>query len=709
MKELRRFSRHRLTRAALVVLTMIPLLYGALYLAAFWDPYGNLKHIPVALVVQDTPVSTSDGETVHIGQDLARALIDRQVFGWTPASQEEAERGLADGTYHLMLRIPPDFSRRLADAPDPSRQARASALIVESDDATNYLSGLLARSAFTEIRAAASAGTAARYFDRMLLGFTDLKAETAKAAEGAAQLAQGAGQARDGAGRLADGTASAASGADTLAAGLASANAGAAELARGLDTLEAGSAQLADGAAQAAAGGQRLASVVDSASEKLEPKLREYQDEIQTAATLIADGADAIAQHVDEFGTIADQAVARTGAVVSTLDALAAAHPSLPDDPAFVAARAGAVKANETAVALRAKLSGLDDLAARLHTVAADARAVAAAAPHLADDVAHARQEVDRLAAGLTALSQGAEQLHLGTRQAAQGAHALDGGLYRLSSGARQLDGGLGALSHGARSLADGLTTLDSGAQRLADGLADGAEKIPGYDPDDRADRAGVLGDPVALNRTVKHAAATYGVGFAPYFLALALWVGAMLSYMLLRPLTRRHVVSGAPGRRVAFAGYAPAAAIGVAQALVLFGVVRFGLGLRPVSSWGTLGLLVLSALAFTAIVQMLGAVLGPAGRLAALILLMLQLTSSGGTYPVQTSPAFFQAIHDWLPMTYVIAGLRRLTVGGSLDAVWWAVAALLGFACLAFALTALKARRSRRLTTRDLHPVLTM
>src|SRR5262249_29378514 len=155
----------------------------------------------------------------------------------------------------------------------------------------------------------------------------------------------------------------------------------------------------------------------------------------------------------------------------------------------------------------------------------------------------------------------------------------------------------------------------------------------------------------------------TYGVGFAPYFLALALWVGAMLSYMLMRPLTRRHLVSGAPGRRGAFAGYLPAAAIGVAQALVLFLLVRVGLGLEPGSSWGTLGLLGLAALAFTAIVQMLGAVMGPAGRLVALILLMLQLTSSGGTYPVQTSPAFFQAIHGWLPMTYVIAALRRLTV----------------------------------------------
>jgi len=316
---------------------------------------------------------------------------------------------------------------------------------------------------------------------------------------------------------------------------------------------------------------------------------------------------------------------------------------------------------------------------------------------------------VDQLAAGLTALATGASQLHTGTHTAATSAHQLSGGLYRLSSGARQLDSGLADLSDGTRSLATGLARLDSGAAQLADGLADGATQIPGYDPDDIAARSGILGDPVALQRDTKHAAATYGVGFAPYFVALALWVGAMLTYMLFRPLTRRHVVSGAPAWRVALAGYVPAATVGVAQAVVLYLVLRYALGLIPVAPAGTLGLLVLTSLAFTAILQMLGAILGTPGRLIALALLMLQLTSSGGTYPVQTSPGFFQALHPWLPMTYVIAALRRLTVGGSSDLVWLAVLVLAGFAAGCLALTALAARRSRRLTLSTLHPALTL
>ncbi|NUR50484.1 MAG: YhgE/Pip domain-containing protein [Hamadaea sp.] len=709
--ELRRFGRHRLTRAALAVLTVVPLLYGALYLAAFWDPYGNLKHIPVALVQADRPATTSDGEVVHAGRDLADELIDRQVFGWVPTDRADAERGLASGEYHLILEIPADFSQELADAPDPGRTAQAGRLQVTSDDSTNYLSGLLARSAFSEIRAAAAGSAAAKYFDRMLLGFTDLKTRTAEAADGAAQLADGADDASTGADKIATGAGQAEDGAGRLADGTATAAAGSAHLASGLDTLAAGSDQLADGTARAAAGGRQLAEFVDKAANAAEPVLREHTDDIAAAATAIATGADVIADHLDEIPAIADRAVGRTTEVEQKLDALAAANPELADDAAFRAARQAAAEAAQTARDLRDQLetADLDRLADQLRAVATQARAVAQAAPTLADRVAAARTQVDQLAAGLSTLAEGASRLQTGTHTAATSAHQLSSGLYRLSSGARQLDGGLAELSTGTRSLATGLATLDAGAGRLATGLADGATRIPGYDADDRAARAGVLGDPVALQRETQHAAATYGVGFAPYFLALALWVGAMLTYMLLRPVTRRHVVSGAPAWRVALAGYVPAAIVGTAQAVVLYLVLRYALGLVPVHPAGTLGLLVATSLTFTAILQMLGAVLGTPGRLVALALLMLQLTSSGGTYPVQTSPGFFQALHPWLPMTYVISALRRLTVGGSLTAVWVALGVLAAFGLVCFALTAYAARRSRRLTLNTLHPVLTL
>src|SRR5690348_1221647 len=132
--ELRRFLRGRLTAAALVVLAVIPLLYGALYLYAFWDPYGRLNHVPAALVMDDRTATATDGSKVHAGQDLAGELTRRQIFDWHVTDERSAEDGLESGKYHLMLRIPADFSADLVTGPDQNADPHAARLQVVSDD-----------------------------------------------------------------------------------------------------------------------------------------------------------------------------------------------------------------------------------------------------------------------------------------------------------------------------------------------------------------------------------------------------------------------------------------------------------------------------------------------------------------------------------------------------------------------------------------------
>ncbi|WP_433617794.1 YhgE/Pip family protein [Dactylosporangium sp. CA-139114] len=709
--ELRRFLRAPITVAALVVLALIPLLYGALYLWAFWDPYGNMRHIPVAIVNADRPARAADGSTLDAGRDLADELQHRDVFGWQPATAEQARRGLEDGRYQLVFTIPADFSASLVTPPDPRRDPTRGQLTVVSDDAGNYLSGQLSRSVFTEVRAGASSTAARGYFDRMLIGFTDLKSQTQQAAAGASQLAGGAADAKSGAGDLSNGLDQAHAGAGELDGGLARATAGSKQLYDGLVALDAGAAQLADGTAQAAAGGRLLAGKVDAAADAAGPVLRDNAELIANAATAIADGAEQIVAHLDALPGLAKTAAQQTAATRADLQRLGQRYPQITDSSDYQHALQAADAAAKAAQQLQTRLDtgDLDQLRTQMTAVAKTARQVAQAAPHLADDVAAARAQVDRLADGLDALAGGAERLHTGTGQAVTGAKDLNGGLFRLSTGARQLDSGLGTLSDGGHRLAAGLTDLGNGATRLADGLADGAGKIPGYDPDTRAQRAGVLGDPVALDRETEHPAGTYGAGFAPYFLGLALWVGAMISYMVLRPLTRRHLVCGAKPWRAALAGWLPALLIGVVQATALFLVVRFALGLHPAHPLGMYAFLALTAVAFTALIQCFGARLGPAGRLVALAVLMLQLTSSGGTYPIETTPGFLQAVHPFLPMTYVVSGLRHLVNGGPGGTVVTGALVLAGFAAAAFALTTLAAWRGRRLTPSKLHPDLVM
>ncbi|MFI5888789.1 YhgE/Pip family protein [Actinoplanes sp. NPDC051513] len=700
--ELKRFMRSRLTAAALAVLAVVPLLYGALYLYAFWDPYGRLNHIPAALVVEDRTATASDGTKVHAGQDLADELERREIFDWHVTDEKGAEAGLTSGKYQIMLRIPADFSANLVTGPDDGATAETAQLRAVSDDATNYLSGVFARTAFDEVRAAAASGASAGYYDKMLIGFTDLKEQTQQAADGAKTLQGGLGDAGDGAGKISGGIDRTHGAAGQIATGLDQADSGMGDLVDGLARLDTGAQQLATGTAQAANGGRQLATAVDAAADKVEPVLRDNARNIADAATLVARGADTLAANIGAIDTAADQAVHDAKQLQDYIGTLPGDTQGLAEAKTLAARLVtDAEKVQHTVQA-----ADLDQLRAQLTSVAATARQVAAAAPHLADDVEAARTQVDQLADGLSRLATGAGQLRAGAADAHEGAQTLQNGIYRLATGQRQLYGGLGELSTAGHKLADGLDQLQGGAGRLATGLSDGAQQIPGYG-DDTAQRADVLADPVSLDRVVRHPAGTYGVGFAPYFLALALWVGAMITYMVLRPLNRRHLMSGAPAPRVALAGLLPAVALGLTQATLLFAVVRFGLGLSPVHPLLTWGLLLLTAAAFAAIMQLIGAALGAPGRIVALALLMLQLTSSGGTYPVQTTPGFFQAIHPLLPMTYVVEAVRHAVDGGAAGPVLGGVLALVAYGMGSLILTVVVARRSGRLTSSKLHPEL--
>ena len=337
----------------------------------------------------------------------------------------------------------------------------------------------------------------------------------------------------------------------------------------------------------------------------------------------------------------------------------------------------------------------LKKLDSELATLQTQAQALAVRAPHLSEDLDDAVKKINKLNRGAGQVAAGAAKLHTGLGTAETGATALDAGVGKLQTGAEDLDGGM--------------YKLVDGSGELAGGLHDGARKVPDYDKQDRDQRTGVMADPVQLASRDLHHAPNYGTGFAPYFIPLSLWVGAMVAYMLIPPMNRRALAAGASSWRIAFAGWLPVAAVGVLQVGALMAVLHWAIGLRMARAAGTIGFLFLVAACFAAIVQWLNARFGPAGRILVLALLMLQLTSAGGTYPVQTSPGFFNAIHPFLPMSYVVEALRRLITGGGLGPVWSACAVLAGFTAAALALTALSARRRQVWTLDRLHPELSL
>ncbi|MEV0369460.1 YhgE/Pip domain-containing protein [Streptomyces sp. NPDC050636] len=726
--ELKRFGRGKLPRAALVALLLLPLLYGALYLWSFWDPYGRLDRIPVALVNEDKGADV-DGKRISAGDSIVTGLRDSHVFDWRTVDADDARNGVEDGSYYLSLNIPEDFSRRIASS--SGDHPETSALKVRTNDANNYIVGQISRTVFSEVRSAASTKASRTFLDKIFVSFSTLHGKTEEAADGADRLKGGIGKAKDGTGELADGLGTAKDGSGRLVQGLGDLDAGAgrltqgsSDLAHGADTAAGGSHQVADGSGRVAQGTQQLADTVNGMADKVGPFIRAHGKEIGEAAQLVADGSQAVRDHLDKL-----PAAAATGAKLSrgisdhldrfyrlrcdsgvTLDTSCAELKKITEQAATAADKAeevsGYVHDQENLDKLGRDLDTLHHLAGELAkhgpTLGADMDAAVKKINDL-NDGAH------KVSAGARKLAAGTDQLADGAGKVADGARELHDGTGRASTGMGDLDSGVGRLKDGAQTLNGGMFKLSDGSAKLAGGLHDGARQIPDYGKKDRDARTLVMSDPVQLASGSAHKAPNYGTGFAPYFIPLSLWVGAMVAYMLIKPLNRRALTMGASSWRVAVSGWLPVFAIGVLQTAALMSVLHFALGLEMARAAGTIGFLVLVTACFSAIVQWLNAQFGPAGRILVLALLMLQLTSAGGTYPVQTSPGFFSAIHPFLPMSYIVEGLRRLITGGDLGPVWQGSLVLLAFTVGALALTSLSARGRQVVRMKDLHPELSL
>ncbi|MBP2477922.1 putative membrane protein [Crossiella equi] len=645
--EFRRITAGKLPKLAVVAIALVPLLYGALYLYANWDPYGQLKDVPAALVVQDT----GSGD-LKAGEKVADKLTNSEFFDWHRVSAQEAEDGVKDGKYTFSLTLPEDFSAALAS---PGKfEPKQGTLVLTTNDANNYIVRTIADKVVGEVRRAVAADAGTEAADRLLMGFSTLRDKTLEAADGAGKLADGSKKVSDGVGtarekinELHSGLSQLATGADTLAAKNG-------ELATGLGTMKDKTAELPGKTQQLADGARKVAD----GNAQLAQKAGQVSESAQHVVDFLGGKKEQLATRLREIG-IPEEQVQRVLAAVSE-----AGKPVR--------------EANDR---IQAAVGQVKQLADGSRQVADGAKTLASSSAELTGKIGEAAD---------------------GARKLADGAKTLRDGVHKADDGSGKLYAGTAELQDGAKKVGDGNAELHSK-------LADGAGQIPNPDEDTRKATARTIGDPVAVRAVGENQAANYGSGLAPFFLGLALWIGAFVLFLLLRPLSRRALTSGANPLRVALGGWLPAAVLGAVQTALLFGVATLALGIEPARPWAAFGFMLLTSLAFTAVLHGLNALLGPAGKFVGLVLLVLQLTTAGGTFPWQTVPDPLKPLHFFLPLSYVVDGNRHLLYGGGLATVWEDVIMLSIYLLLGLALAGLAAYKQRVWTPTKLKPELVL
>ncbi|MDF2724591.1 MAG: rane protein, partial [Paenibacillus sp.] len=223
MRELASIGRNRRVLIPVIAVLLIPVLYAGMFLGAFWDPYGKLDKLPVAVVNEDQG-APYNGKTLRIGDELVDQLKQNRKFDWRFVSAEEAAEGIVHNDYYMVVTIPQPFSEQtttlLTDHPTKAQ------LHYEPNPSYNFIASQIGASAMENVKGLLSEAITASYTKTLV--------------EQMGQLAEGLGAASGGAGELADGTSKAAEGAKQLELRMGELAGGTLELQEGVAHLEAG-------------------------------------------------------------------------------------------------------------------------------------------------------------------------------------------------------------------------------------------------------------------------------------------------------------------------------------------------------------------------------------------------------------------------------------------------------------------------------------
>ncbi|MGV0409662.1 YhgE/Pip family protein [Corynebacterium resistens] len=699
--EFLRLKRSRLTRLAVIFLCLMPLLYSALYLAAFWDPFNKVDQVPVALVNSDKGANV-EGKELRAGDQVMQGLQDNDQIHWIVTDSEDAKKGVANGKYYFSLELPENFSEAVG-SPTGDNPEKAH-LISTYNDANGYLSTVIGQNVMREVLNVVGDKISAQAVDKILVGVMDAGSGLERAAIGAGQLANGTGELRNGSKKL-DG------GAGQLKDGLTKAKDGSTKLRGGGDQLEDGLGKLHDGSVQLADGTGQLATKVGAASQKIDAQ-KGNLDKLSKSADKLGGDVRVLDTHAQRLRSEASKASAHQTAQAKNLRKQAR------DLRALNIPAANGVAAQLEGVARSLETQGLGPQSAAKGKIDELAQGSAKANYQLNNPNSELRgglNKITGLPAQFTELKNGVDKINGGAIKLRDNLQTAHGGSVKLRDGIHQLDDGNTKLLDGSKKLKDGTSQavdgtkkLDDGANQLHDKLTEGSKKVPQWDPARRMEAASTIGGPVEMDSFNDSGQQTFGGGLAPFFFSLALYIGGIIVFVMLRPLQARTVNSGIHSWRATLAGYLPSFLIGVSQALIMIAVTVWGVGLKPDSLLGLFAFSILVSAVYMAINQMFIAIFGPGpGKVLALAFLMLQMVSSGGLYPVETQDSFYQWIHPFNPMTYAVNGFRQITYGFYDERLPTAIIVLIVIGLGALLLTTISARSQRTWTMKRLHPPL--
>jgi putative membrane protein len=458
-------------------------------------------------------------------------------------------------------------------------------------------------------------------------------------------------EASGGATKLSNGAKNAKSGFDSLQQGIN-------RLAEGTSKLSSGIAPLTEGEKQLVQSMNQLKNEASSLSSGM-GKLQTAQKQLEKGAEDTLEGANKLSKGMDAEGASLSQLDSSVQNLADKLKQYVQGHPDLQKD----ASMQNIIKQAET---LSVEIKAVEGIQKQ------DSQGIKTLQVGQAQLDAGLKQFGDNLS---TAQASG-QKLSDGIGQVADGIVKWGTGVDSLSVGINTIDNGSQQLKSGSMTLSNGLDQLVKGSGQLAESLTNAVDQMSDIHQSDKM--INMFSRPVQLVESKINAVPNYGTATAPYFLTLGLFVGGLIAANAVpfNRVSERRI----PGWSYFVDKLCFYLSLSIIQTLIVDALILFGFRIEILSIPKFLLLSLLASFVFSTFIFMLVSIFGALGRFIAIFFLVLQLVSSGGTFPLVLSLPIIQKVGNYLPMTYAVHGFRIVFNTAEWGQFWQDIAILLTF-----------------------------
>lgn len=692
---------------SVIAVLLIPIVYAGVMLSATWGPYDNVSNLPVAVVNKDTGAMQGDKE-INVGKDLVEDFKKSKSLGWKFVSEQEAEKGLKNLDYYMVIEIPEDFSKNVTTVLDPEPQQLELRYI--QNEGLNFMAAQVTNSATERIREQLGNKITETYVENLFTQLGQIAEGFQTAADGSDQIYAGSSELKAGTNQLLTALTEKSGDIDKLASGAQQLEAGTNELLSSLTSKQGDIAKLANGAKdlnngtglllktlqgktgdleKLSAGAKTidagLTSLQGGASQVL-AGLEKAKTELGTGLQALQPGVSGLGGAISQLNGGAGQLSTATKGLSDGLQAYLAANPNLRNDQQFMTlvgtSQAVSGKMTELATGMNSLntqvggfvtalspgpgslLDGFDQLIAGQKQVVGGATALKTGSGQLAKGAADLEtgwktltKSVATLHAGATQISAGNQTVNQGWKQLSAGATQLNTGMKQVSDGTATVQTGWGTLTAGVTQVDGGISQLNAGSEELATGLKDGAAETSSLNFTDK--NIAMFSSPVNLVPEKVNKYEYYRDSTAPYILSLGLFVGILImSFVVDFRKPAELATSGVSwfvGKFLQLSVFALIQAVVVSLFAILFLKLQVG------SSIGLILFASAVSMAFLMIVFFLVSVAGNIGRFIAFVFIVLQLSTTGSNLPIEMLPEGLRAMSSFLPLTYTNAGFKAI------------------------------------------------